>query len=825
MCAQFSKTVYEKPRESFPFRFYEAVIKTDHLVPGIDNVRFDVHLSPKFVQFCREFVLKLIVKHSDAAELLHKNPGPPKPAEKKQFKEQLQDLLITALNRANAEKNSQLETLAQGAILKFLILEAQSLLAKEGRVIAEGREKLKMFQRPGEELKPRGYQLQEQLSNFQTNKKVVIRRVGHELLELIQEVPEDVVRKTRESFFGSEASAHQAIFSNPLMFTEDGVNDYVNLERYVMLGNYERDPDRFEVVDRDVRGFLEWADSWSAESQAYHSRQEAWAEINSQLEDLRKRQEEPAAKRGFFSRGSRATELAPPDVEERIAELEARLNEQMELFRPIADAYAARLGEIASVPENATMLVDFVQTEQQIAQAEKEDDPVQLESLRKKAAKQSQSLERLHFQFHEAGLVPYILAAYETAKIYQDLCPPLNAQQLKEALVDAEARKKVVHLIEQYRLPASTLETVERASRRVRDAGEYETRTVLIRFFRDYMRYQQDLRNFHLVQQFLEQIHFPLDAKQKELSEINGTLYQFLLAEEEKQPKDGKVVSHVILKADIRDSTLITAELYSRGLNPASYFSLNFFAPIHKRMALYDASKVFLEGDAIIMSILERSGELQKANSVARICSLAREMIDGIRAVNDAAAQKQLPLIELGIGISFQASGPMYLMDGERPIMISKALNESDRLSGCGKLAKQILTKRNQFFSVFVMQIMPNDGSASNSEEFLVQYNVEGIKINDLAFDKLCQELSMTKLELKLPLFGQPEPVELYCGTVPVGQSSFRKVVVRRGRVPLLDPKDFHVVEYTDRLYYEVCSKKIIYDYVGKQLGWDKPPV
>ena len=823
MCAQFSKTVYEKPREIFPFRFYAAAIQTDRLVPGIDNVRFDVHLSPKFLQFCRGFVLELIVKHSDASELLHKSPGPPKPAEKKQFKEQLQDLLIAALNRANAEKNPQLETLVQGAIFKFLILEVQSQFA---RVISEGREKLKLFQRPGQEQNPRGYQLQEQVSNFQTNKKLLFRRVGQELLELIQELREDVIRKTREALLGSDSSEPQAIFSNSLIFTEDGVNDYVNLEKYVMLGNYDRDPDRFEVMDQYVRGFLEWADSGSAESQAFHSRQEAVAEINIQLDALRKRQEEPAAKRSFFSRSARPVDPAPPEaLEEKIAELEARLTEQIELFRPIAEAYAARLGEIESVPDNATMLVDFVQTEQQIAIAERVgDDPAQTESLRKKAATQLQALERLHLQFQEAGMASYILAAYETAKIYQDLCPPINVQQLKEALVDAEARKKVLHLIEQYRLPASTVETVERSSRWVRDAGEYETRTTLIRFFRDYMRYQQDLRNFRLMQQFLDQIHFPLDAKQMELSEINGTLYQFLLTEEEKQPKEWKVVSHVILKADIRDSTLITAELFSRGLNPASYFSLNFFAPIQKLMPKYEASKVFLEGDAIIMSILERGGDLQKANSVARACCLAKDMVEGVRGVNDRAAQKNLPLLELGIGISHQASGPMYLMDGERPIMISKALNESDRLSGCGKLAKQILTKRNRFFSVFVMQILPNDGTASNSEEFLLQYNVEGIKINDLAFGKVCQEMSMRKLDLTLPLFGAPEPVELFCGTVPVGQL-FQKLVIRRGRVPLLDPKDFHVVEYTDRLYYEVCSKQTIYNYVSKQLGWDKPAV
>jgi hypothetical protein len=819
MCALFSKTVSDQQQEPLPFHFYSPVLQTDRLVPGIDNIRYDVSLSPKFTQFCRGFVLQLIVKHSDAAELLHKSPGPPKPTDKKEFRDQLQDLLITVLNRANLEKNPQLETLAQGAILKFLILEAQSQYAD---VIAQGREKLKLFQRPGQEQNPRGLQLQELVANFQRNKKITFRRLGHELLELIEEVRGDVVRKTRESFFGAEASEPQAFFSNPLIFSEDGRNDYVNLEKYVILGNYEKDPDRFELVDHELRAFLEWADEYSEDSQAYHSRQEACAEISAQMEELRRRQEDGGEKRGFLSLGGRKAEQKSPELfAERLAALEAKLHGLIELFRPIADSYAVRLDRIVSAQENAPLLVDLFRTEQQLAEARKSNArAAEISSLQKRADRQSQALERLYAQFSEAGLLPYILAAYETAKIYQDFCPPLNAQQLKEALVNPGARAKVMHLIAEYRLPSGCAETVQRAASWVGAAGPREIRTLLVRFLSDYMRYQHDLRNFRLFQELLDRIHIPQDPKQRELSEINHTLYQFLLAEEEKQPQAGKISNHVILKADIRGSTSITAELLARGLNPASYFSLNFFDPIHKLLPRYEASKVFLEGDAIILSIIERGEDSRKANSVARACCLARDMIEGVRAVNDRAAQKNLPLIELGIGICYQASAPMYLMDGERPIMISAALNESDRLSGCGKLAKQVLAQRNRFFNVFRMQLVPDADSGGASEEFLLHYNVEGIEINELAFNKLTEELALSKVELKFPLFTEPETVELYCGTLPLGPSSFQKLVVRRGQVPQLHPKTFRVLEYTDRCYYEVCSSKPVYEYVGRQLGW-----
>jgi hypothetical protein len=442
-----------------------------------------------------------------------------------------------------------------------------------------------------------------------------------------------------------------------------------------------------------------------------------------------------------------------------------------------------------------------------------------VEALQQKAEQQREAIEKLYEQVSRAGLLSYLLAAYETARIYSRFCPPINPQQLKEALVDAGERKKVAHLIREYRLPAAALEALEEAARRVGDTGSRETRVSLLRFLRDFMRCQHDLRNFRLAQNLMDQIHVPIDQKQRELSEINHTLYSFLLPEEEK-PVEEKVASHVILKADIRDSTSITAQLFSRGLNPASYFSLNFFDPIRKLLTRYGANKIFLEGDAMIMGIMEREGDSRGANSVARACSLARDIVEGVRAVNDRASQNQLPLLELGIGICYQASAPMYLMDGDAPIMISKALNESDRLSGCGKLAKQVVAQKNRFFNVFVMQLLGDAESGGASEEFLLHYNVQGIEINALAFEKLCTELSMSKLELKLPLFGEPESVELYCGSLPLGPNSFQKIIVRKGRVPQLHPKDFRVVEYTDRNYFEVCCAKPVYEYASRQLGW-----
>ena len=81
----------------------------------------------------------------------------------------------------------------------------------------------------------------------------------------------------------------------------------------------------------------------------------------------------------------------------------------------------------------------------------------------------------------------------------------------------------------------------------------------------------------------------------------------------------------------MRDSSRLTRSLMEKGMNPASYFSLNFYDPVNKLLAKYGAVKVFLEGDAIILAMLEREGEPGLA--VGRASVLAREIVEIVRAI------------------------------------------------------------------------------------------------------------------------------------------------------------------------------------------------
>jgi hypothetical protein len=60
----------------------------------------------------------------------------------------------------------------------------------------------------------------------------------------------------RRSLFGEAEGASYDLLLNRLLFTDDGRDDYLNAEQYVMLGNFERDSDRFQRIQDLAAGFI-----------------------------------------------------------------------------------------------------------------------------------------------------------------------------------------------------------------------------------------------------------------------------------------------------------------------------------------------------------------------------------------------------------------------------------------------------------------------------------------------------------------------------------------------------------------------------------------
>ena len=125
-----------------------------------------------------------------------------------------------------------------------------------------------------------------------------------------------------------------------------------------------------------------------------------------------------------------------------------------------------------------------------------------------------------------------------------------------------------------------------------------EKKVYLIRFLKGISRYHRDLQNYWVLKGAMDRVNLASDEKTLNLSRANNTLYEFLLSHEQVR-YEKPIINHVIIKADVRGSTDITNRMNERKLNPASYFSMNFFDPISNILSEYDAVKVFIEAFVI----------------------------------------------------------------------------------------------------------------------------------------------------------------------------------------------------------------------------------
>jgi len=712
---------------------YRPLIQLRDLAIGVDNLRHDVFLSAKYVELVRNHTLLLVASHGAIQDLL--TPGvsnsfgtdalpsareparfgqtsglanPQRPSDiAAEFKRKTAELQIAGLNLARQHGNLSVDLLLRLALVKFL---RESLNAQYTSTQEQCRSKLRGMESPGNSSLL--LQLRDSFARFQLNKRAVLRKCGQDLFETLREIEKETVGHMRRSIFGEAEGAAYALFLNRLIFSEDGRDDFIKAEHYVMLGNYDRDPDRLPVLRDLARGYF----------------------------------------RSVLPFGSTL-----PDDE---------------------------IDDLLNVPDNGQELVAGGVPDENT----------------EKGSAQSALLLAWLATLEDAGIIDYVLAGYEVVPLLSEYSSLVNPQQLKNALIARAERERVEELLAVHGKisPAD----FQAAVKRISTLGKPERAKVAGRFLVDLLRYNRDMRRMEAFNAGMDQVNLINTDRLRQLSKVNSTLYEFLLPDEQK-PVDLRVVGHVVLKADVRDSTLLTHTLVERGQNPASYFSLGFYDPVNKLLAKYGAGKIFIEGDAVILGIEEREGI--PCFPVARACVLAREIINIVRAFHQQSSALQLPVLELGIGITHQDSAPMYLFDGESRIMISDAINRADRLSSCSHRTRKLLAQKLPF-NVFLFHARMDAGSDGVANDFILQYNVGGIQLEQRAFQRLRQEISLREFEIPLADIWGERPVRLFSGLVPVTSDVFQPIVIREAVVPLIDPRDFSLQSWTDHPYYEVCT-------------------
>ncbi len=791
---------------------YNTTIPLGSLAIGVDNIHHDVFLSPKFVQASRDYLFDLIRQSTKATYFSGIELRTVKAPDNAGYRKLLTDLLQSALTQAKYHKNIEIDLLFRLALLKFLTLEIGNQFAN---LILEGKE---WIRQRGEnfERSQQAHVIKSRLSELQSSRRVVVRGVGQQVAQMVADAEDNVVSKARRALFGDDFAPLYELLKNRLVFLDGGKDDVFFLEHYVLLGNYVRDPDRFEAMDELFQGFLQDAGVAITRDAAYTEATQAHAAVmetaqamrdeianlSDQRDSLRKRLE-----RGDSFLNKFLSSADPSDLKASLSDVEARLKHQevkLEEFGPQIEAskqklefltkdYKGRLGDYLNDPENAKRLFDH--------SAVSEDG-----SLRGKLL--TNLLERLEQQ----EIIYHLLAGYEIRPIAGEYSPPVHLQQLRKAVVSKEEMKRLESVLKQVPARQLSAKPIEDLSRKIRRFSREEKLSFVVRFTTDFLRLRRDLRNAEHLTTCMERINLVTTEQARELSRMNNQLYECVLQEEAK-PQQDHVVSHVIIKADVRGSTKMTQDLLSRGLNPASHFSLNLHEPVKKLLDRYAAKKVFIEGDAIILAIFETESNRAYARAVAKACILSRQILAVCNSYNDRAATTDLPALELGIGVAFQGSAPTYWTDGDSRIMISKALNLSDRLSGCAKIAKRLMTGQKTHFSVYQFLTAMEGASAEELDEFLVRFNRNGIELNEEGFQKLSEEISLDSIETKLEMPWGKESVTLHYGEVPMGDS-VELLVLRKGLARELLP-DGAIGIASSHPYYEVCTTGALYDLVA----------
>src|SRR5271166_1128390 len=231
---------------------YSAELPLGTLAVGVDNIHHDVLLSPIFVETTEAYILELIRQTANLPFLSQTDRSqadrrmvPRRETDRKVgrapeaslWKRQLSDLLHAGLQKAKYEKNIEIDLLFRVALLKYLTHEIGSQFAN---LLLEAKEWIRArgehFDRTEQ-----AHVIKARLSELQADRRNLFRIVGQHVYQSIMEIEENTVARSRKALFGDQASPAYEILNNRLAFVENGKDDVLFLEQYVLLGNYMRD--------------------------------------------------------------------------------------------------------------------------------------------------------------------------------------------------------------------------------------------------------------------------------------------------------------------------------------------------------------------------------------------------------------------------------------------------------------------------------------------------------------------------------------------------------------------------------------------------------
>ena len=219
------------------------------------------------------------------------------------------------------------------------------------------------------------------LADLQANRRTIFRQVSQHIYQILMDFEDNNLGRWRKALFGEEQKGAYEMLADRIAFVESGRDDFLFLEQYVLLGNYQKDEDRFETFDgllmdllRETVLMSSRSDEIAKASRIYQDSAEFSRGDSGRACRSRRTARCALAKAGkgggmlarvgIVADASRVrVELSK--IEPRIKELQAKLDQsgpQLEAAKNKADftgqEYDRMLGDYLNEPENAHRLFD-----------------------------------------------------------------------------------------------------------------------------------------------------------------------------------------------------------------------------------------------------------------------------------------------------------------------------------------------------------------------------------------------------------------------------------------------------------------------------------
>lgn len=405
----------------------------------------------------------------------------------------------------------------------------------------------------------------------------------------------------------------------------------------------------------------------------------------------------------------------------------------------------------------------------------------------------------------KAGLMASVRASYELAVIYP-MFRLVDAEQLVfDYLRGRIGRRDMARRLAGQEGVGDADALVRKLTEQQREAQRrppLQRQQMMARLAGDYLRFRRDIKLAWRAFLAMDSIRLVVDEAEAELSRGNNTL-QVFCREDVAEDQRSNVLGHAIISVDVRGVAELIEQVRRRNLSAAEHFSRLFYDPLNRLLDRFGASKIAVEGDALVLSILERGGNSSEHLSVARGCSLAAAILAQTAEMNRENAREELPPIELGLGVAYANEPPTYLYDHVRKVTVSPVTGVAKRLAGCHEpLRHSCLQQVGQ--GVFLVQPVQRGASSVHSEDPLESCNINGIYLDAAAFAQLNAEISLRQAVLRDK--DGKRRVVLHVGHCADLHGGSLWLVVREHRARLWIGQRLLEPQQPGPLYYEVVS-------------------